>query len=252
MIEVIIINRKQKQKVYQEKYGSIPIDYRERIEWMIDKYKLSSSKMDEILEKRFRVMNNLYYMDYQIVQLLEEPEGASRPRVRILKSNFNKTAITRPDMVHVYVPNAKEDNTYMRRLTQQELYQLDQLIYTPCEIEYNAYLKTPSNANITDTFLCEIGLFRPPFKKPDWDNISKKYCDMYNSNVWMDDTMVIDGSVHKYYSILPRIEIKLRYLNALYTKNDFISLSKRTNFDNTKQYSYLNGKGDVEYYDSSR
>ena len=40
---------------------------------------------------------------------------------------------------------------------------------------------------------------------------------MFNANIWLDDQLVQDGEVHKYYSILPRIEIYIRYLN--YTTN---------------------------------
>lgn len=236
--------RKQKQEEYNKNYGHIPIDYEERIRWMVDYFKLSPSKMDEILEKRQAVLTNLFYYDYKIIELLEEPEGASRPRVRILRNNYNKIAITQRDLVHVYVPGAGEDHRYMRELVHNELFQLDNLITTPCEIEYNAYLKTPSNINVVDTFLCEIGLFRPPFSKPDWDNIGKKYCDMFNYNIWMDDTLVIDGSVHKYYSILPRVEIKLRYLNCVYTKNFYTSMISRKGFDNPNLH-YLNSKGEL-------
>lgn len=237
------MTRAQKQKQYAMKYGNIPIDYTERLNWMVDYYNLSPSKMDEILLKRQNALNNLFYYDYNVIELLEEPEGASRPRVRILKSNYNRIAMTDP-MVHVYVPGASEDHRYMRQLADHELIQLDGLISTPCDIEYNVYLKTPSNANVVDTFLCEIGLFRPPFSKPDWDNIAKKYCDMFNYNIWIDDTLVIDGSVHKYYSILPRVEIKLRYLNCVYTKNFYNAMLARKGFNNPNLH-YLDRKGEL-------
>jgi len=237
------MTRAQKQKQYAMKYGNIPIDYTERLNWMVDYYNLSPSKMDEILLKRQNALNNLFYYDYNVIELLEEPEGASRPRVRILKSNYNRIAMTDP-MVHVYVPGASEDHRYMRQLVDHELIQLDGLISTPCDIEYNVYLKTPSNANVVDTFLCEIGLFRPPFSKPDWDNIAKKYCDMFNYNIWIDDTLVIDGSVHKYYSILPRVEIKLRYLNCVYTKNFYNAMLARKGFNNPNLH-YLDRKGEL-------
>lgn len=241
----LTINRQQKQKIYNEKYKNIPIDFDERLSYMIDYYHLSEKKMDEILLKRDIVINNLFYYDYKVIELYEEPEGASRPRARLTKNNYNKMALNYPDLIHIYVPNAMDDRNYMRKLTETELYDIDGLIYTPCEVEYNVFMKTPSNANITDIFLCEIGLFRPPFKKPDWDNIAKKYCDMYNANIWMDDALVIDGSVHKYYSILPRIEIKLRYLNCLYTKRDFDMLINRKEFDGSRPVQYLNSKGDI-------
>lgn len=235
--------RKQKQEEYQKKYGHIPIDYRERLEWMVDTYKISPSKMDEILDKRQAVLSNIFYYDYNIIELLEEPEGASRPRVRVLRSNYNRLAMSN-QLIHVYVPGASEDHRYMRKLVDTELIQLDRLITTPCSIEYNVYLKTPSNTNIVDKFMCEIGLFRPPYSKPDWDNIAKKYCDMFNYNIWMDDSLVIDGSVHKYYSILPRVEIKLRYLNCVYTKNFFNAMISRSGYSN-QELHYLNSKGEL-------
>lgn len=238
------MTRKQKQQEYQQKYGQIPIDYEERLRYMINKYNLSDAKMNEILYKRQEVLNNIFWYDYKTIELLEEPEGASRPRVRILKNNFNKLAMIDRSMVHVYVPGAGEDHRYMRELVNNELAQLDNLIATPCNIEYNAYFKTPSGLSITDTFLCELGLFRPPFAKPDWDNIGKKYCDMFNYNIWMDDTLVVDGSVHKYYSILPRVEIKLRFLNCVYTKSFYNSMKNRKGFNNNDLH-YLNSKGEL-------
>lgn len=238
------MNRAQKKKEYDNKYGGIPIDYEERLNWMIDKYHLSPSKMNEILTKRQAMLSNLFFYDYNVIELLEEPEGASRPRVRILRVNYNKLAIQDRTMVHVYVPGASEDHQYMRRLVDEELNQLDNLITTPCDIEYNIFIKTPRAASITDTFLCEIGLIRPPFCKPDWDNLGKKYSDMFNQNIWLDDTLVIDGSVHKYYSILPRVEIKLRYLNCIYTKSFYNMVINRKGFDNF-ELQYLNGKGEL-------
>lgn len=235
--------RKQKEKEYQQKYGHIPIDYYERLNWMIDKYNLSPSKMEEILHKRSTVLSNLRYFDYQAVQLLEEPEGASRPRVRITTTNYNTLAKQYPNMVHVYVPNAKADHIYMQRLTETELMQLDSLIATPCMVDYDIYIKTPA-LSITDIFLCEIGLFRPPMTKPDWDNSGKKYCDMYNNNVWLDDASVIDGAVHKYYSILPRVEIRLRYLNCVYNKKFYDAITARSNYGDSK-IQYLDSKGEI-------
>ena len=246
MKEVIIIkkSRKIKQLEYDKKYSDIPLDDKERLLYMIDKYNLSDSKMKEILDKKSNMINNLFYYDFNIIQLLEIPEGSERPRFRIInKSNFNREAIS-SNLIHVYTPNAAEDNKYMRRLCNTELYQLDYLINTPCDIEYNAFYPIPSSFSITDIFLSEIGLIRPNIAKPDWDNLGKKYCDMYNYNIWIDDALVIDGSVHKYYSILPRIEIKLRYLNVVYNKHQYDSIIKRKNYDNGELH-YLDNKGRI-------
>lgn len=227
-------NRKQKEEEYRIKYGHIPVDYNERLEWMYDNLKINDRKAREILDKRSSMMTSLYYRDITIV-LFEEPEGTPRPRFRLInRQNFINEAINNGQFVHVYSLNAKEDSLYMQRLVEQDLVQLQDLIWTPCIVEYNIYLKTPSAYNTVDTFLSEIGLIRP-INKPDWDNIGKKYSDMFNHNVWLDDTLVISGTLNKYYSILPRVEIKLRYLNTLYNKYQYNMILKRTE----QQISYF-------------
>ena len=77
--------------------------------------------------------------------------------------------------------------------------------------------------------MAEIGLDRP-ITKPDFDNIAKLYSDMYNSNVWLDDCLTIRGSVDKFYSILPRVEIDLRFLNGVYNKHQYNNIINRKDF----------------------
>lgn len=220
-------NRKQKEQEYQDKYGNIPIDKFERLNYMYDFYNINDKKSLEIINKKAQLEQSLCYSDLQIV-LFEVPEGTPRARHRLInRKNFANEAINNGQFIHVYSPNAKEDNMYMKRLLGEELVQLNNMIYTPCIIEYDTYTQTPAVFNTTDTFLSEIGLIRP-LCKPDWDNIGKKYSDMSNSNLWLDDTLVISGTVNKYYSILPRVEIKIRYLNMLYNKYQYNSINKRT------------------------
>ena len=230
-MEVIIIKRrKEKRKLYEEKYSHIPREYNERIRWIVNQKQLSESKMDEIMKSISEEMQDLYYTDY-IVILYEEPEGAMRPRFRLInRQNLSNMAFSNSSFVHVYSVTGKEDNIYMKKLLGDEVFILDQFIYTPCIIEYNAYIKTPSTYNAEETIKAEIGLTRP-IVKPDWDNIGKKYSDMYNSNVWFDDSLVISGHVEKYYSILPRVEIKLRYLNKLYNKYQYNSMKNKLDFE---------------------
>lgn len=226
-------SRKQKQFEYEEKYGEIPIDYNERLNWMYEKYKLSDKKAKDILDKRMMMLNSLYYNDINLV-LFEVPEGTPRPRFRIInRNNFAQAAISNPNFVHVYSPNAKEDKLFMKRLVEYELQDLDKLngslISTPILLEYYTYYQTPNAFNIEDKFLAEIGLVRP-LAKPDWDNYGKKYSDMTNENIWLDDSFVIEGTVKKFFSILPRIEIKIKYLNLLYNKYQYNNITKRKDF----------------------
>lgn len=208
--------RNQKAVLYEEKYSHIPRDYNQRLSWLYDQLNLDHSICSQILLKRDMMMDTLYYTELKII-LYEEPEGSPRPRFRLVnRYNLANQALTNPTFVHVYSITGAADNRFMHRLmTENEFYQLEHLIYTPCDILIDMYFKTPSQYNRIDTVLSEIGLIRP-ITKPDWDNGGKKYSDMFNANVWLDDKLVIDGTVRKFYSVLPRVEITLNYLNMLY------------------------------------
>lgn len=219
-------NRKQKQIEYQEKYGNIPLDFTERLNYMYDVCKMNDKKQNDIIQKRYQMLNTFQYGDLKVL-LLEEPEGTPRPRFRIInRKNLVNAAISNSQFVHVYSLNAKDDHMHMERMVNEELVSLNNLIYTPCIVEFNMYLKTPASFNTSDVFLAEMGLIRP-LVKPDWDNLGKKYSDMYNSNIWLDDSLVVSGTVNKWYSILPRVEIKLRYLNMLQNKYQYNCINKK-------------------------
>lgn len=231
--------RLQKADEYEKKFSHIPVDYKERLEWLYDTLKITEKEAYAILEKRGQMLSTLKYSDVNIV-LFEVPEGSPRPRFRLInRNNLSNMALANPNFVHVYSPVGHEDNVFMKRLmSEQEFEGLNHIICTPCNVDINAYLKTPSYYNRTDTILAEIGAIRP-LTKPDWDNIEKKYSDMFNKNVWLDDTLVIDGAIHRYYSVLPRIEIRLRFLNLLYTKHQYTSMINRADFDPNIDLSYF-------------
>jgi len=231
--------RKQKADEYDLKFGHIPIDYKERLEWLYDKLKITEREAYDILNTHRQMCSSLYYHDVNIV-LFEIPEGSPRPRVRLInRSNLSNMALSNPNFIHVYSLTGHEDSVFMKRLiTEQEFEGLDHIINTPCNVDINAYFKTPSGFNRKDTILAEVGLERP-IVKPDWDNICKKYSDAFNKNVWLDDTLVVDGAIHRYYSVLPRIEIRLKFLNCLYNKYQYNSMINRVDFDNNVGISYF-------------
>lgn len=237
-------SRKQKASEYEEKYGDIPVDFRQRMSWLYDTLKLSKSQMYEIMTTSSQMSGALQFSGDINVVLFEVPEGSPRPRFRIVnRQNLANMAIANPSFVHVYSITGAEDNKFMRRLVDAgELQQLDSLICTPCNVDICAYMRTPTSFNKTDTILAEMGLIRPIYK-PDFDNIAKKYSDMFNKNVWLDDTLVIDGSIHKYYSVLPRIEIRIRYLNMLYNRSQYNSITNRVDYDGSTDLSYFQKKG---------
>lgn len=220
--------RKQKELEYAEKYSHIPIDYEERLSWLYDHLHITEKKSKEIIDKRYNMLNSLEYLDLRIV-LYENPEGTPRTRFRLInRENLCNMAISNQSFVHVYSITGKSDRLHMERLlSEQDLMTVNKLIYTPSIVTYTTFFKTPSYYNSVDTFLAEIGLNRH-MVKPDWDNLGKKYSDMSNSNIWIDDNIVIEGTVKKMYSVLPRIEIDLKFLNMLYNIHDYRRMSRIT------------------------
>lgn len=232
-----IKSRNQKAKIYESKYSEIPRDYMERLSWMYDKYHITQAKADQIIRAKYNMLSSLYYSDDILVVLYEEPEGSPRPRARYVnKKNLTSYARSDPGYIQVYSITGASDRKFMKRLINDEdLMKLDHLICTPCDVEYTTFSKTPSSYNTITTFLAEIGIVRP-VSKPDFDNMEKKYSDMYNGNVWIDDALVQDSALHKYYSILPRVEIRLKFLNLLYTKYQYEQIVKRVEDPNIVNY----------------
>ena len=218
--------RKDKQKIYDRLFNNIPRDYNERLEWLSNKLHLNSMKMDTIVGKYNTMKERLYFKRFFIV-LYEIPEGSPRPRFRLVnRKNLRNMAIANPNFIHVYSPVGAEDNKYMKRLlTKDEFKEFTKLIYTPCIVDYKAFFKTPSSFNSVEKYLAELGVYTP-ISKPDWDNIGKKYCDMTNENLWVDDRLVIQGTVEKLYSVLPRVEITIDFLNMLQNRHQAESIRK--------------------------
>ena len=231
--------RKDKQKIYDRLFNNIPRDYNERLEWLSNKLHLNSMKMDTIVGKYNTMKEGLYFKRFFIV-LYEIPEGSPRPRFRLVnRKNLRNMAIANPNFIHVYSPVGAEDNKYMKRLlTKDEFKEFTKLIYTPCIVDYKAFFKTPSSFNSVEKYLAELGVYTP-ISKPDWDNIGKKYCDMTNENLWVDDRLVIQGTVEKLYSVLPRVEITIDFLNMLQNRHQAESIRKIY-------------KDDIRYFDDGR
>lgn len=231
--------RKQKADEYIARFSNIPVNYEERLNWLYDNLNITEREAYEILDIRRQMLSTLYYYSANIV-LFEIPEGTPRPRARLInRSNLSNMAMANSNFIHVYSLTGHEDQVFMKRLmTEQEFEGLNQIICTPTIVDINAYFKTPSSYNRKQKILAEIGLERP-ISKPDWDNIEKRYSDMFNKNVWLDDSLVVDGSIHRYYSVLPRIEIRLKFLNLLYNKQQYNSITNRVDFDTNIDLTYF-------------
>ena len=231
-------NKKQKILEYYDKYNHIPKGYIERLEWLYETLNIDDKKSDEILRARENFINTTYYKTLNLV-FYEIPEYTPRPRARIInKAGVINAATGNNSFIQVYSITGRQNREYMEMYTKQNLSELEQLLCTPCDIEYNTYFPTPSYYNKTQIFLAEIGLDRPIIK-PDFDNIEKSYADAFTGNIWIDDIVVVDASFHKYYSVLPRVEIILKYSNQLCNNHQYKSMINRKDFTDEMDVDYF-------------
>lgn len=236
--------REQEQTEYDEKYAEVPRDYNERIAWMIEKFNISPRMMDQIIEKKRAMEYNLQYYDYMVVEY-SYCHSKPRPRYRLAGiRNYMDAAKINSSFIHVYSPNAAEDFKSMHRLIGDELDQLHLFIQTPCTIMINVYEQTPNSFSIPDKFLAEYGLI-PSISMNDYDNYLKATSDRLNTNLWLDDSLVVSGTVNKYYSMLPRQEIFIRYLNYVPNRQLYNNITGRKGYKEDFGIDFLDKKGQV-------
>src|SRR5690606_35289138 len=85
------------------------------------------------------------------------------------------------------------------------------------KIIMDMYLPIPSGMSKIDILLAELKLIRP-LSRPDWDNFGKTYSDMIQKHLLLEDCLVVDGRVRKFYSLKPRIEIRIIYQDKFDSK----------------------------------
>ena len=233
-------SRKEKMIEYNQKYSHIPRDYVERLEYLYETLGIDDVKSDEILAARDRYISSTYFETIRMV-IYEVPEYTPRPRARLINRKGVLNSIGTNSFIQVYSITGRANKEYMKMFRQENLSYIDQLLCTPCDVEYRAYFPTPSYYNKTQIFLAEIGVDRPLIK-PDFDNIEKSYSDAFTGNIWIDDIVVVDATFRKYYSVLPRMEIDLKYSNQLYNQYQYKAMTKRKDFTEDMSVDYFGGK----------
>ena len=197
------------EKEYNKLFGDIPKDYEGRLEYLINRMDLS--RLKEPVYKYMKKIRDIRWKEisYTIYLL---PQATPRPR-------SGRNGI-------FYVKGAKDN----KKLFQKYLIDQDiDLITTPCKFTCINYFPIPNSMTNIEKIAAELGLIRP-ISKPDWDNVGKTYCDMIQDLIIYDDSLIIEGVSKKFYSIKPRIEITISYMedyDSNYNKKKIIKQKGR-------------------------
>ena len=172
-------------KEYDKLYGDIPKYNNERVEYLLKQTNLSRSKLN-VYDEIERI-NSIKWKKKSFTLYLI-PKATPRPR-------SGKNGI-------FYVKGASDNKKFFKEfIKDQEL----EIITTPCKIECVSYLPISKSMSSVDKILAELGFIRP---------ISKAYCDMIQGFVLEDDSLIIEGVSKKFYSVKPRVEITIEWMES--------------------------------------
>lgn len=188
-------------KEYRDKFGDISNDFYERFIMVLKENNIKDKDLPLLREEVYRLSNKRWKKLYFTFFL----EPSSCPRPRLNKSRFGKKGKRQ----FVFVKGAKEHKDIFDEFIHTvESYPL---IKTPCKLYIETFSKTPSSMGRIEKVLAEMKLI-DNISRPDFDNYAKRYADMIQETLILDDCLVVDARMRKKYSIKPRIEICIEYL----------------------------------------
>lgn len=173
-------------------YEEYPLRERDRINYLISHANLKKYK-SHILEEASRIKQiHWESVSYTIYVL---PKATPRPRLGLHGTFYVKGAYENKKFFKQYFEETKDIP----------------LIRTPCKFKCKTFAPTPKSMHPIEKILAEMRLVRP-ISKPDWDNLAKTYTDMIQGTLLYDDALIIEGSLKKYYSVKPRIEVEISWM----------------------------------------
>lgn len=183
---------KQKAEKYKQLYGDIPEENDTRMEYLLEFLKFRESELP-FIKRMVKHLKNIKTRTYSFTLYLV-PEPTPRPRV-------SATGI-------FYVKGAKDNYKLFNEIIQTAGNY--PLITTATKLDLISYLPTPRSMNRFEKYFAELGLVNA-VSIPDWDNLAKTYSDMIQKNLILNDNLIYDGRSRKFYSIKPRIELKVEF-----------------------------------------
>ena len=187
---------------YKDLFKDISDDQYDRIKDYLD----SNQFTDKDYSKFYDRLKELSSIEWSYLRIILNIIPEATPRPRLDKKGF------------FYVTNSKKNSNFVKQLITSNL-DIFHLISTPCNYIVNAYFPIPKYFSKVDTLLAELGLYHK-ITIPDWDNIGKTYSDMIQKWILCNDSLIIRGEVNKFYSLKPRVEIIIKYMNKHFSEHD--------------------------------
>lgn len=181
---------------YKDLYAEIPNDPKGRLDYLLSHIKFPVRNPVDVQN----FISNIQKIKWKHKEFVFYILPKSTPRPRASRTGSGKMIF--------YVKGANDHKQFLKYALRNEDIEL---IATPMKFHIRAFLPIPQSMKAHEKVAAELGFVRP-ITKPDWDNLAKTYCDMMSSLVIQDDRLIIEGSLKKYYSVKPRIEIDLWYM----------------------------------------
>lgn len=133
-------------------------------------------------------------------EIVGQPVAQGRPRAG--KSYSGKTVLYDPD-------KSRDFKQYVKFVASQHKPQ--ELITGPIHLAVDVYRSTPKKYHTSPKqALIEEGKLLPT-SKPDIENYVKGVMDGMTGIIWQDDSQVVSLVARKFYSMTPRVEVKIEY-----------------------------------------
>lgn len=198
---------------YNANYGNIPKDYMERLAWLYRNDNFTKKDLEKLLD----MVDDIVHAEWDDITYIFYMDPQSSPRPYLNTKTFT-----------FFVSGAKFNKQIFEEFMKIHS-NIDIVISTPCIMTTKTYTRTPSGMSKIEKMAAELELLHNE-NSPDWDNLGKSYCDMVQGALVSNDSIVVKGSVEKFFSILPRIEVNVQYM----TKYD-CAYNKRT-VENRKSF----------------
>lgn len=203
---------KKELLMYQEEYGNVSNDHIDRIYHFLD-----NIKEKQINELRNDIINNLE-TNWKSISFIFYFIPKATPRARF--TGFGK---------HFYVSDAMNNRKLMEKFVKENLSDF-KLITTACKFNCDCYFPIPKTMTKTEKVRAELKLINH-LSKPDWDNLGKTYSDMIQNTIIMDDSLIVESTVRKFYSSKPRIELTIEYADRYDSKYNMKNILKRKQYN---------------------